>query len=362
MSDETSLRMKLLLIFVSLGICFAAGEVGVGILRPGIRRYDNPDVSRSLPVTGSSYLPFTLPRGISFHHHEKEFDVTYRFNEFGYRGPTPVRIRKTPGSKRLLLCGDSFTMGWGVDQPHTFAQIIADSLASTRYEVINAGFHDAYAPDTYYAYLRKEGIPLKPDLVVILVFSDNDIQDLCSSIWMTTDSLGAPTKVFSTRVYSDYHGRSCHPLAWYYRVPVLRESRLFVAAGRVYDHIWIALNAGSKKEKITRRTNLPEETGWHRFRVCTGAICRLGSLDGFRTAFVVIPPEPGKRPHAGPEAYQHVVTTLREVAPGRVLGLAPVVNAGDYYPADGHFNAKGSRAAALAILEFLRSHKLLAMS
>jgi len=35
----------------------------------------------------------------------------YHFNEYGYRGRYPQHLEKSPGSKRILVMGDSFTLG-----------------------------------------------------------------------------------------------------------------------------------------------------------------------------------------------------------------------------------------------------------
>ena len=82
----------------------------------------------------SSYLPFTLPKNISFPHRTSEFEVVYDINNYGYRGNFPRSIRKPQNRKRILIVGDSFTFGWGNDIKNTFAQQIQDCLNPSNIE------------------------------------------------------------------------------------------------------------------------------------------------------------------------------------------------------------------------------------
>ncbi len=93
--------------------------------------------------------------------------VLVRTDEHGFRGP-PRDATPAPGVVRIVMTGDSFTFGAGVEEEDAYASRLAQELAAARpeaeYEVINAGLSganiaavlrrletaiDAYDPDLY---------------------------------------------------------------------------------------------------------------------------------------------------------------------------------------------------------------------
>ena len=102
-----------------------------------------------------------------------EWDVTYKMNNSGLRDE---KVDSEKGEKfRILLLGDSFAQGHGVEAEESFGEILEEMLNlgnSEKYEVINAGVF-GYSPIIEYLYLKKKGLEFKPDLV-ILAFSLTD--------------------------------------------------------------------------------------------------------------------------------------------------------------------------------------------
>jgi lysophospholipase L1-like esterase len=97
-----------------------------------------------------------------------------RINALGLRGPE-VSTAKPPGVTRLLVFGDSFVFGLGVDEEHLFTTVLQELLNGAgrgRYEVINLGV-SGYSTDQEYLLLQELGVELAPDLV-LLVVCDND--------------------------------------------------------------------------------------------------------------------------------------------------------------------------------------------
>lgn len=97
-----------------------------------------------------------------------------RTNQFGMRGDT-ISEARPPGTYRIVLLGDSFTMGWGVAEPDTWARILERRLNATRshglppadrYEVLNLGVGN-YNTAQEVALLERVGMGLGPDLVVV---------------------------------------------------------------------------------------------------------------------------------------------------------------------------------------------------
>jgi hypothetical protein len=88
---------------------------------------------------------------------------------------------KTPGTFRILVVGDSFTMAHSVEAPETFVKVLERQLAEhappdVHYEVLNAGV-PGYNTVQEMAYLKRDGLALNPDLVILAFFVGNDIAD-----------------------------------------------------------------------------------------------------------------------------------------------------------------------------------------
>ena len=139
-------------------------------------------IERLSPPTESD--PFTHHRLRANTHsrfHNDEFSYVQRVNNLGVRGKD-VAVEKDPGAFRILMLGDSFTMGKGVSDEQTFsAQLEAALRASSTpgAEVINAGV-DSYAPILSLLQLRTQLSELDADLVV-LNLDPSDLVLRCAS-------------------------------------------------------------------------------------------------------------------------------------------------------------------------------------
>jgi hypothetical protein len=98
-------------------------------------------------------------------------------NSLGLRGPE-ISMVKPEGAMRIVALGDSVTDGFYVDNADTFPVLMEKYLrdAGKNVEVVNAARGGA-SIDVEYNILRRYGMPLQPD-VVVLTFVTNDIDDL----------------------------------------------------------------------------------------------------------------------------------------------------------------------------------------
>lgn len=98
-----------------------------------------------------------------------------RMNSLGLRGREVAR-RKEPGVRRVLVFGDSFAFGVGVDEDHVFAACLERLLLASHggIEVVNMGV-SGYSTDQEYILFQELGAPFAPDLVVLLA-CDNDFE------------------------------------------------------------------------------------------------------------------------------------------------------------------------------------------
>lgn len=106
-----------------------------------------------------------------------EWDVTYSINSLGLRD-SEIDLQKKD-KMRVLILGDSFVQGHGVEAEESFAEILEKRLNEDglgRYEVINAGVF-GYSPLIEYLFLKKEGLRFKPDLVIVALTLTDFFED-----------------------------------------------------------------------------------------------------------------------------------------------------------------------------------------
>ena len=103
--------------------------------------------------------------------------VEIKTNSLGIRAEKDYVLPKPAHTKRILVLGDSITMGWGVEFKDTYASRLEDLLnknLSQYFEVINAGVGN-YNSICELAALKKF-LNLEPDLI-ILGFYINDLEN-----------------------------------------------------------------------------------------------------------------------------------------------------------------------------------------
>ncbi len=95
-----------------------------------------------------------------------------KINSLGLRGPE-IDIRPKRRIRRILLLGDSFAFGAGVDNKHTFSAHLGRRLGPA-FEVVNLGV-TGYSTDQELILFEELGAKLRPKLVLLLM-CDNDFE------------------------------------------------------------------------------------------------------------------------------------------------------------------------------------------
>lgn len=165
--------------------------------------------------------------------HETRMAIPITINARGFRSPD-FAVPKPAGVFRILILGDSFAFNAAMPDPWVHARLLEQLLSHPanrpvrRYEVINCGYADGYSPDSYIAFMHARGFALEPDLVIMQYFVRNDFVELLETTVTRWDA-GLPAAVQSTARRVDAHGtwRSRYT-ELKYRLPVLRESHLFL--------------------------------------------------------------------------------------------------------------------------------------
>jgi hypothetical protein len=161
---------NLLLAFGSVVFCYflldyAAGWILIGTLSP--------------PLVPSDTLHHALVPNSQAEIRQRDFAYIQHVNSLGLRG-RETTVAKPSGTKRILMLGDSFTMGKGVEDDQTFSVLVERSLqpllaacGGGALEVLNGGV-DSYAPILSYLQYEHNLSRLSPDLV-ILNFDNSDL-------------------------------------------------------------------------------------------------------------------------------------------------------------------------------------------
>jgi len=105
--------------------------------------------------------------GASGEHSDLDFAVHYQINSHGLRQPE-VQYEKPPGVFRILVLGDSFTEGYGVEAEQSYPFRLGELLRGDglHVEVINAGLRGT-SSDQHLLFLLEEGLRYTPDLVLL---------------------------------------------------------------------------------------------------------------------------------------------------------------------------------------------------
>jgi hypothetical protein len=112
-----------------------------------------------------------------YRHKSADVNIEFRINSQGMRADRDYARDKPAGVRRVVVLGDSYTMGYEVDEPECYARVLERELASRgdKVEVLNGGV-SGYSTAEAYLRLTREMLAYQPDAVVI-GFYGNDIVD-----------------------------------------------------------------------------------------------------------------------------------------------------------------------------------------
>jgi len=103
------------------------------------------------------------------------YESHVKINSYGFRGKE-IDLEKTPFEKRILILGDSFVFGQGIDESDGLAsqleEILQKKMQDKIIRVINAGvpgYNTVLELEALKKYLH-----FKPDIIVVIYLLDND--------------------------------------------------------------------------------------------------------------------------------------------------------------------------------------------
>ena len=103
-----------------------------------------------------------------YRHTSPEYRINIRTNSKGIRADRDIPYEKAGGVKRIVLLGDSFAMGCGVNLEDTFSSQMQKFLeeSGVNSEIVNLGV-PAYGNAEELILLKEEGLKYQPDLVLL---------------------------------------------------------------------------------------------------------------------------------------------------------------------------------------------------
>ncbi|MGQ9889988.1 MAG: SGNH/GDSL hydrolase family protein, partial [Aggregatilineales bacterium] len=154
-------------------------EIGLRVFAPCWFLPVIPPVYEPHPVYGYFHIPNSSVISCTL-----EFTVSVDINSHGLRDDTDLEYAKPDGVQRVLVIGDSFTEGFGVQAADAYAAQLeallnADGISV---QVINGGV-TGYGTAHALKFLANQGVRYQPDLVIYAFFLNDVIDNTLSQLF-----------------------------------------------------------------------------------------------------------------------------------------------------------------------------------
>ena len=283
-----------------------------------------------------------------------QFRTVVRINENGLRDRRHSYERQSD-VERILVLGDSFAWGYGVEESERFSQLLEKSLDV---EVINAGV-SGYSTDQELLWYRSEGIKYETDLV-ILVLAGNDVGDndrqLVSTIYYKPKFVieeGQLVPIGYPVPRTSPQGRFVYALSQ-------RSALAYFLVQRYFDFLSLYGEIKANSDHANSSASGISAKG-EPFRLTMALIDEMRNIAEARKAKFVMVTTDRWWNHPSGESYEDFINTLR--AKGFLVldvesmpGFDPKVM---LIPGDGHWNQAGHEFVAEKIKAFIESSQLL---
>jgi lysophospholipase L1-like esterase len=287
-------------------------------------------------------------------------------NSQGIRGPE-VASPKPQGRFRIVIIGDSLTLGWGVDDDQTFSarldRLLRDRHPDGDLDVLNLGV-SGYSTRQEVELLTRSVSRLEPNLVLVGFYS-NDVPDALD------DDESSATSGTRIAARNPRAGQVMHinptPSGWWDRQ--LRKSRAIYVAGRAFNRLRGAGDWGRSRftmelDLLAGKKSPQLERAWDRVGTQLERLRSLAVAKQFSVGIVVLPCreqvmgqysnsyQNRVRAMAAPRGF-HVIDPLPLMSHNRTMAQALFI------PYDrNHPSAAGHAFIAQAIFRYLDEHRI----
>lgn len=329
-ADRRRFALQVGLLLANLGLLVVADLLVGWLVVPHLSH-------NKLFVQHDPLLGWRLRPGPPVHRQNSAYTSVETINDLGFRTPA-VPFAKPPGTKRILVLGDSHAEGYTVDDHETCPRLLEQHLAaSSPTEVISLGVGGYSTDQEYLAYLEL-GRRYQPD-VVLLLFCENDVPfNAADRYWRGRkprfQAFGDTLLLQGVPVPDDRGSGLWSP-------DLLQHSALVVVL------------EGALRNLAVRREHEAESraAGWPVTRLLLRDLARAVQLDGARFAVAnVNAADPGLE---GED--QRLRAILAEFGIPYLETAAAYTDAFASYWVAGHWNQRGHRAVAAVLAEPLRA-------
>lgn len=276
-----------------------------------------------------------------------DFSVQVRINSQGLRDDEYPLSRT--GKKRMLILGDSFGWGFGVEHDEIFCEILESKHPD--WEIINASV-SGYGTDQEFLYLREKGIRFRPD-VVLLLFSENDFLNnvVLEQNWyykprfvlhddrLELQNVPVPKSTFAQKLDRFFFGKTFLLKRIYLKIKIIGM--------RLKGEEKADTGSGAGAGNADARRLLPEK---YRFRLAQRLIGEIDDFSAEHGASLVLVSVPLN------DEEEDVLREIAERMKIPYLSLRNVLRSAGgevTFRNDRHWNAKGQRIVAEEVERFL---------
>jgi lysophospholipase L1-like esterase len=348
------------LVVAAIGVAFGLCELGARMIfpRPPIASREpqiaflyDPEIRYVMAPTQKGWID----------------DGLITVNALGFRGPE-VLTPKPQGRFRVVIVGDSLTMGWGVADDETYsarlARLLHQRFPNRDLDVVNLGI-GGYNTRQEVTLLARNVSRLEPDLVLVGFYS-NDVPDTLEDNGGTVGggaliAAGTPTAGQRMRMKPT-------PTKFWDRQ--LRKSRAVFIAGRAFNRLrgageWGMSRFAMEIDMLQGKDSAQLDQAWRKVGTQFERLHALAKTSGFAVGVVTLPCREQVMGEYLSAKYQTRIRAMAEPLNFHVIDPLPLMSehrqSDLFIPYDrNHPSAEGHALIAQAIAGYLDEHQLVA--
>jgi lysophospholipase L1-like esterase len=344
---------------VAIGIAFGLCELGARMIFP------RPPLASREPQIAFLYDP-EIRYVIAPSQQGWIDDGLVSINALGFRG-AEVALPKPPGRFRVVVVGDSLTLGWSVADEETFSarleRLLHDRFPKQDLDLLNLGV-SGYNTRQEVTLVARHVSQLEPDLVLVGFYS-NDVPDAFHDDEPTA---GGTRVVTGGRKTGEVMYMNPTPTDWWNRQ--LRKSRAVYIAGRAFNRVrrageWGSASFAMEIDLLEGKSSPKLDLGWERVATQFERLRALADARSFSVGIVVLPSKDQVLGQYANASFQKKVRSLATPLRFDVIDPLPLMSEHRtrelFIPYDrNHPSAVGHALIAQAIAQYLDGHQLVA--
>ncbi|MGG7664711.1 hypothetical protein [Dyadobacter sp. BHUBP1] len=321
----------------------------VGVLEKWINYRDVIQFNRHF-ASYSPDLGYVLRPNSEGVHSSLEYSNTFKINSFGLRDD-----EKSLDNPELVFLGDSFTMGWGVDENHTYADLTGRKLGV---KTLNAGIssYGTYREMLLFSKIKRDSVRL-----VVLQYCDNDFEENEARNEPRNEPQQLTARSFANTATFNRINETYYPMRYTYFF--VREKdllkRIWTSPVQVFREIGGALSSWVKGRQLDVVTPPDIKTPAETKPQAEYFFKSLVKIRKFYKGNIVVMHLDGR--YTRPEMIRAFEAQARQTGDGHLFFLHTdeLLKAQDYYPVDGHIKASGHAKISEALVKMIGEKGLL---